>query len=117
MLSVCIVFSYTLVKVNVMLHSGYKKTSKAERLDVIVYRNAQALSDEQNNWMKASTEKIYQLIKETPPDGEKFAKTVEHILEREEHWNSWKNEGCPDFERKPTDGDGKKLQRRYTGCD
>lgn len=75
------------------------------------YRNAQTLTDEQNNWMKTSLEKIYQLIRETPPDGEKFAKTVEHILDREEHWNKWKNEGCPDFERKPTD-DGKKAQKR-----
>ncbi|XP_053393953.1 THO complex subunit 1-like isoform X2 [Mercenaria mercenaria] len=72
---------------------------------------AHTLSDEQSNWIKSSTEKIYQLIKETPPDGEKFAKTVEHILEREEHWNRWKNDGCPDFERKPAD-DTKKQQRR-----
>lgn len=72
------------------------------------------LSDEQNGWIKASTEKIYQLIRETPPDGEKFAKTVEHILEREEHWNKWKNDGCPDFERKPADTDtSKKLQRKW----
>ncbi|KAG0410126.1 hypothetical protein HPB47_012768, partial [Ixodes persulcatus] len=27
-----------------------------------------------------------------------------HILQREEFWNSWKNEGCPDFkEAKPVD--------------
>ena len=79
---------------------------------------------------------ILQLLRETPPDGEKFAKAVEvttlfskwnklfystqvwtsnffyveiifpndfllwfaqHILEREENWISWKNEGCPTF--------------------
>ena len=23
----------------------------------------------------------------------------QHVLQREEHWNNWKNEGCPSFER------------------
>ncbi|KAL4236751.1 THO complex subunit 1 [Mactra antiquata] len=72
---------------------------------------ASVLSDDQSNWIKSSTEKIYQLIKETPPDGEKFAKTVEHILGREEFWNKWKNDACPDFERKVSE-DTKKPQRR-----
>lgn len=75
------------------------------------FSQTQVLTDDQSNWIKASTEKIYQLIKETPPDGEKFAKTVDHILEREEHWNSWKNDGCPDFEKKITE-ETKKQQRR-----
>lgn len=34
-------------------------------------------------------------MKETPPDGETFAKIVKNILNREELWNSWKNDGCP----------------------
>lgn len=77
-------------------------------------RNTQTLTDEQNLWIKTSTEKIYQLIRETPPDGETFAKTVEHILEREEYWNRWKNSVCPDFEKKPTDTEtGKKLTKRF----
>ena len=29
------------------------------------------------SWMKTTQESLYQLIKETPPDGEQFAKTVE----------------------------------------
>ncbi|WAR23251.1 THOC1-like protein [Mya arenaria] len=72
---------------------------------------AQSLTDDQSGWMKAQTEAIYQLIRETPPDGEKFARTVEHMLEREEHWNQWKNDGCPDFEKKPEEGDSKKSRR------
>lgn len=40
---------------------------------------------------------VYTLLEETPPDGDKFAKIVKHILLREEHWNVWKNEGCPEF--------------------
>ena len=39
------------------------------------------------------------LIQETPPDGEQFANVVKHVLEREEFWNNWKNEGCPPFDK------------------
>ncbi|XP_057360057.1 THO complex subunit 1 isoform X3 [Manis pentadactyla] len=42
------------------------------------------------------------LLSENPPDGEKFAKMVEHILNTEENWNSWKNEGCPSFVKERT---------------
>lgn len=36
-------------------------------------------------------------MKETPPQGSKFSSGVKHILEREEIWNKWKNESCPNF--------------------
>jgi len=71
--------------------------------DVRFKTNTQVLNDEQTTWIKNSVSKVYQLLKETPPDGELFASSVKHILEREEIWNKWKNEGCPDFvaEKKP----------------
>lgn len=37
------------------------------------------------------------MLKETPPLGSKFSTGVKHILEREEIWNKWKNESCPNF--------------------
>lgn len=42
-------------------------------------------------------------MKETPAQGSKFTNGVKHILEREEIWNKWKNESCPNFvkEKKP----------------
>ncbi|XP_033914527.3 THO complex subunit 1 isoform X2 [Acipenser ruthenus] len=55
------------------------------------------LTDEQSLWMEDTTKLIYQLLKEIPPDGDKFASVVEHILNTEENWNTWKNEGCPSF--------------------
>lgn len=55
------------------------------------------LLDEQSLWIEDTTKLVHQLLCETPPDGEKFSKTVEHILNTEENWNSWKNEGCPSF--------------------
>nr|XP_060631128.1 THO complex subunit 1 [Anolis sagrei ordinatus] len=55
------------------------------------------LTDEQSLWIEDTTKLVYQLLSENPPDGERFAKMVEHILNTEENWNSWKNEGCPSF--------------------
>ena len=66
-------------------------------------------------WVKSTTEQVYLLLSETPPDGSRFAETVKHILAREEHWNAWKNEGCPAFKRpapEPTDNDEPKKPRR-----
>ncbi|XP_033116489.1 THO complex subunit 1-like [Anneissia japonica] len=64
------------------------------------------LTDEMSNHIKESTEVVYMLLRETPPNGEEFAKTVEHILTREEHWNDWKNKGCPTFVlERPKDGE------------
>ena len=28
-----------------------------------------------------------------------------HLLYREEHWNAWKNDGCPSFAKKPEPGE------------
>ncbi|XP_064625067.1 THO complex subunit 1-like isoform X2 [Lineus longissimus] len=71
------------------------------------------LNDEQANWVKETQAKIMQLIKETPPDGDKFAKYIEHVLNREEHWNSWKNDGCPSYVREmPQEENKPKVFRR-----
>lgn len=81
---------------------------------------AQSLSEEQTQWVKAAEERVYQLIRETPPGGDKFADTVKHILQREENWNNWKNESCPSFEReKPKDAPKPKgrPKRRRIGED
>ncbi|CAD1478339.1 unnamed protein product, partial [Heterotrigona itama] len=57
------------------------------------------LKPDQVDWVKATTEQVYALLTETPPDGPTFTETVKNILKREEHWNAWKNEGCPPFKR------------------
>ncbi|XP_053293685.1 THO complex subunit 1 [Pleuronectes platessa] len=55
------------------------------------------LNDDQAAWIEETTKLVYQLLKEIPPDGDKFATMLEHILNTEENWNAWKNEGCPSF--------------------
>ena len=62
--------------------------------------DAQALSSDQDKWIGETSKKIYRLLEETPPLGPEFARSVKRILHREEHWNRWKNEGCPSLARK-----------------
>lgn len=71
------------------------------------------------DWVKTTTEQVYTLLSETPPDGPVFAETVKNILKREEHWNAWKNEGCPAFKKPASELSGdeeprkpKRLKRR-----
>uniref|UniRef100_A0A3B4Y9T5 THO complex 1 n=1 Tax=Seriola lalandi dorsalis TaxID=1841481 RepID=A0A3B4Y9T5_SERLL len=59
--------------------------------------SSSALNDDQTTWIEETTKLVYQLLREIPPDGDKFATMVEHILNTEENWNVWKNEGCPSF--------------------
>lgn len=56
----------------------------------------------QTEFIKETETKVYQLLEETPPNGKRFARTVKHMLTREEMWNNWKNEGCKEF-KKPED--------------
>ncbi|KAJ8713304.1 hypothetical protein PYW07_013674 [Mythimna separata] len=59
----------------------------------------QELKSDQVDWVKETTTLVYKLLGETPPHGKQFAECVKHILKREEHWNSWKNDGCPEFQK------------------
>ncbi|XP_030760577.1 THO complex subunit 1 [Sitophilus oryzae] len=57
------------------------------------------LKPDQKEWVTNATEKVYTLLKETPPDGESFAEVTKSILKREELWNAWKNDGCPEIKK------------------
>lgn len=57
------------------------------------------LKPEQTDWVNDTTKLVYTLLEETPPSGKEFACAVRHILKREEHWNKWKNDGCPEFKK------------------
>ncbi|KAI4455888.1 tho complex subunit 1 [Holotrichia oblita] len=57
------------------------------------------LKQDQKDWVQNTTDKIYNLLAETPPDGEHFAKIFKNILRREEYWSTWKNDGCPEFKK------------------
>lgn len=44
-------------------------------------------------------ERVMNLLKQTPSDGEGFSEMVSRVLERERNWIVWKNEKCQPYER------------------
>lgn len=64
-----------------------------------MFSETHELKPDQVEWVNTTTEQVYTLLIETPPDGASFAESVKQILKREEYWNAWKNEGCPAFKR------------------
>lgn len=56
-------------------------------------------SDAQVSWIKETTDKVFDLIEETPPLGVEFAGYIKQALKREENWIAWKNDGCPSYEK------------------
>ena len=59
--------------------------------------DSEVLTDEQTRWIKSNRERVFSLIAETPPDGKNFSESVKHMLQREEQWIGWKNDGCKAF--------------------
>ncbi|ALC46111.1 Hpr1, partial [Drosophila busckii] len=57
------------------------------------------LSSAQSEFIKKTEQRVFSLLEETPPSGRRFARTVQHMLQREEMWNNWKNDGCKEFKK------------------
>ncbi|XP_060646521.1 THO complex subunit 1 [Drosophila nasuta] len=57
------------------------------------------LTTAQSDFIKETEQRVYKLLEETPPYGRRFARTVQHMLHREEMWNNWKNDGCKEFKK------------------
>lgn len=91
--------------------SNFRRQILIQFLIMFQYLNAdtkfktqqQQVSDEQFQWVRSASKRVNELLRETPPCGSKFVTNVRKILEREEIWNKWKNEGCPNYvkEKKP----------------
>lgn len=78
--------------------------------------DSHVLTEEQSSWVKNTLTQVYKLLEETPPDGAGFATRIKHILQREESWNAWKNEGCPDFkEARPVEQTREVRPKRKLG--
>lgn len=60
------------------------------------------LTAAQSDYIRDTDLTIYRLLDETPPNGSRFAATVRHMLDREQMWNNWKNDGCKEFSRPTT---------------
>lgn len=51
----------------------------------------------QREWVKTKEKEVFVLMNETPPNGQKYTKFIKHLIERENFWIKWKNEGCQKF--------------------
>ena len=43
----------------------------------VLCSNTQVLTEEQSAWVKETTDKVFKMLEETPPDGPKFAETIQ----------------------------------------
>jgi len=75
----------------------------------------QTLNEQQHQWVGETKSKVISLLSEIPPDGEKFANNIKHVLKREENWINWKNEGCPSFATKEEDVVVKRTRKQSIG--
>jgi THO complex subunit 1 len=67
--------------------------------DIKFKTSSQNMSESQQQWVESTTQRVYELLEETPPDGKGFAEYIRIVLEREVTWINWKNQGCPSFEK------------------
>ena len=75
------------------------------------------MTDDQNKWIEKIEARVYELMAETPPYGEKFGKSVKHILHREGQWNLWKNQGCKSLISKPTVAEEEAAVKKEDGAE
>ncbi|XP_063674666.1 THO complex subunit 1-like [Bolinopsis microptera] len=69
--------------------------------DVKFKPNKLVLSEPRKLWIRDTTNKIYSVLSDTPPEGDKFVQHIKSILKYEEKWSKWKNEGCPALSKLP----------------
>lgn len=67
--------------------------------DVKFKTPTQVVTEAQSASIKELTEQVYKLLGETPPNGAEFTEYTKQLLQREENWIVWKNDGCPSFEK------------------
>ncbi|KAF6779101.1 hypothetical protein AHF37_01465 [Paragonimus kellicotti] len=95
-----------------LMDSGFRRSIMVQFLLVFQYLTTpskfktpeQVLSDEQVEWITRKRESVLRLLSighadRSPQSSDSCVSTIERILERENHWNRWKNEGCPSFVR------------------
>ncbi|CAF3444914.1 unnamed protein product [Rotaria sp. Silwood1] len=73
----------------------------------------QTLNEEQSQWIKKTTNQINDLLKQTGTNADVFTICIQHILKREEMWNLWKNNGCPDFSKSKLNFQKKNSNQSY----
>ncbi|KAI3982922.1 hypothetical protein MKX01_010405 [Papaver californicum] len=60
-------------------------------------------SESMKEEIRSCEERVKKLLEMIPPKGKGFLQNIERILEREKNWVWWKRDGCPPFEKPPTE--------------
>ena len=68
--------------------------------DIKFKSDSHVLTSDQKNVIQELTIKVLDLISHTPPDGPFMKTVIKQIMNREENWSNWKNDGC--IEVKPS---------------
>ncbi|KAI0207238.1 THO complex subunit 1 [Lamellibrachia satsuma] len=109
--------------------SNFRRSVLVQFLILFQYLNApvkfknssQVLVEDQAGWVKKTNDRVYSILRETPPDGATFAATTEHMLAREENWSVWKNDGCASYVREkvpaPSKTQAGRAKKRSLGED
>ena len=66
-------------------------------LNVKTKPESQVLTDAQKSFLKESAKQVTELIVQTPPNGAEMARVILQMLHREEYWNEWKSDKCPEL--------------------
>lgn len=71
--------------------------------DVKFKSESHVLTNEQKEAIQELTAKVYDQISNTPPDGSYMRVVIKQIMEREENWSNWKNDGCIEVKPSPSE--------------
>ncbi|XP_064942424.1 THO complex subunit 1-like isoform X2 [Musa acuminata AAA Group] len=81
----------------------YLTSSKLMGLETPGKNDKDGPSESMKEEIKSCEERVKKLLEVIPPKGKEFLQSIEHILEREKNWVWWKRDGCPAFEKQPTE--------------
>nr|CDS25479.1 UDP galactose 4 epimerase [Hymenolepis microstoma] len=63
---------------------------------------SQRLDEQQKQWIQKHEDTIFELLRrDSVSKTDVTEPVISHVLQRETHWNEWKNQGCPSFIREP----------------
>ncbi|VDN97772.1 unnamed protein product [Rodentolepis nana] len=63
---------------------------------------SQRLDEQQKQWIQKHEATIFELLRrDAVSKNDVTEPVISHVLQREAHWNDWKNQGCPSFIKEP----------------
>ncbi|EGT49603.1 hypothetical protein CAEBREN_23001 [Caenorhabditis brenneri] len=102
--------------------SSFRRYFLIQAIIIFQYLNAESrfkppakkmvLNEEQGKYVTDTEDKCYRLLSDTMPRGTAFVAGLKKIMSREQEWNVWKNNNCPDFSEKADKGAMQMYKKR-----